>query len=338
VAQQALANVRTVIAFGGERQESERYAQRIEQHYQLNVRQLYMTGVYYMAVSTFLMNTIVQGLLLYLGTRMIQSHRLTPDILLAFMLYQGQLQSETLNLFQSYTSLLKSSGAGDKVFELLDRQPPPPSIRNEQVRANEDYTEEEEEDETDENNAAEGTNHNGFVTSVRSSGASRSGDRQLVATADASSSSRPSHIKFSNVSFSYPTRPNSRVLHQLNLSIQHGETLALVGRSGAGKSTIIHLLQRFYDPNAGTIFINGVDLRQLDLLQHRRQIGVVTQDPVLFEGTLLDNLKYGHVQVSFDDVQEAARLAHADEFIQSFPAAYETQVGERGAQLSGGQK
>lgn len=189
------------------------------------------------------------------------------------MLYQGQLQSETLNLFQSYTSLLKSSSACDKVFELLDRKPPPPSIRNEQVQANEDHTEEEEE--TDENDAAEGTN-NGFVTSGLSSGSTRSGDRQLVATADALSSSRPSHINFSNVSFSYPTRPNSRVLHQLNLIIQHGETIALVGRSGAGKSTIIHLLLRCYDPNAGTIFINGVDLRQLDLLKHRQQIGVVT--------------------------------------------------------------
>ena len=202
---------------------------------------------------------------------MIQSHRLTPDILLAFMLYQGQLQSETLNLFQSYTSLLKSSSACDKVFELLDRKPPPPSIRNEQVQANEDHTEEEEE--TDENDAAEGTN-NGFDTSGPSSGSFGwptvgGNSRRFVLEP-------PSHINFSNVSFSYPTRPNSRVLHQLNLSIEHGETIALVGRSGSGKSTIIHLLLRCYDPNAGTIFINGVDLRQLDLLKHRQQIGVVT--------------------------------------------------------------
>ena len=128
VAQETFSCIRTVIAFASEQQEYTKYKERIDHQFDLNVRQLYISGVYYMVISTFLINTVVQSTLLLVGTALIQRGSLTGEILLAFMLYQGQLQSETMNLFQSFTSLLKSSGAGDKVFSLLDRSPAAPGM------------------------------------------------------------------------------------------------------------------------------------------------------------------------------------------------------------------
>ena len=126
VAQEALSCVRTVIASTSENFEHAKYKEVIERHYNLNVRQIFFQGIYFMIVSTFLINTCVQALLLYVGMLLIQHGDLTPEILLAFMLYQSGLQNEVMNLFNSFTSLIKSSGAGDKVFELLDRVTPAP--------------------------------------------------------------------------------------------------------------------------------------------------------------------------------------------------------------------
>ncbi|KAL9183834.1 hypothetical protein ACHAXT_004690 [Thalassiosira profunda] len=130
VAHESLASIKTVITLGSEEKECEKYKTHIEKLYDLNIRQLIATGIYFMAVSTFLINTVVQATLLLLGSIFVEQGKLTPEILLAFMLYQGQLQEYTLNLFQSYSSLVKSSGAGDRVFYLLDRHPPPPGTGN----------------------------------------------------------------------------------------------------------------------------------------------------------------------------------------------------------------
>jgi len=134
VAQETLACIRTVIAFASEEFEYNKYKERIDRQYRLNIQQTYIQGVYFMFVSTFLINTVIQGTLLLIGMHMIKQGNLTGEILLAFMLYQGQLQNEMMNLFNSYSSLIKSSGAGDKVFEILDRNPPPPGTGSHQVQ------------------------------------------------------------------------------------------------------------------------------------------------------------------------------------------------------------
>lgn len=112
VAQEAFSCIRTVIAFASEDEENKKYQEKINHHYDLNVEQLYKQGLYYMIISTFLINTVVQALLLYVGMYLIRNDRLSPEVLLAFMLYQSKLQNEVMNLFNSYTSLIKSSGAG----------------------------------------------------------------------------------------------------------------------------------------------------------------------------------------------------------------------------------
>lgn len=290
VAQEAFSCIRTVISFASEDYEYEKYKEKIGHHYDLNVQQLYAQGFYYMVISTFLINTVVQGLLLYVGMLLIMKEQLSAEVLLAFMLYQSKLQNEVMNLFNSYTSLIKSSGAGDKVFELLDRLIPEPGTGNPNIISGE---------------AAHGTRID---------------------------------IRVCNVDFTYPSRPDQKILNNVSIDIPAGSTVALVGKSGCGKSTIIGLLQRYYDPTNGSILLCGKNLKDINLKSHRQKIGVVTQDPVLFTGSIKDNIKYGKEDATDEDIYNAAKMANAHSFIESFPDAYETQVGERGIQLSGGQK
>jgi ATP-binding cassette subfamily B protein len=143
-------------------------------------------------------------------------------------------------------------------------------------------------------------------------------------------------VEFKNVRFGYDK--SNPVLRDISLKAKPGEMIGLVGHSGAGKSTTINLLCRFYHPDSGTIEIDGHDYRDLDLHSYREQIGMVLQDPFLFHGTIRENISYGNPGASFDEVIEAAKAANAHEFIVDKPDGYDTIVGERGARLSGGER
>jgi ATP-binding cassette subfamily B protein len=145
-------------------------------------------------------------------------------------------------------------------------------------------------------------------------------------------------IAFHNVSFAYPARPDQWAIADFSLNIKAGETVALVGASGAGKSTIFQLLLRFFNPTKGNITIDGLDLTDISPEQLRSQIGWVTQDPVVFNGTVYDNIKFGAKEVTFSDVEEAAKAAYALDFIRVLPKGFGTPVGDRGTHLSSGQR
>jgi ATP-binding cassette subfamily B protein len=145
-------------------------------------------------------------------------------------------------------------------------------------------------------------------------------------------------IRFENVSFRYPSRPDSRALDGFDLAVAAGETVAFVGPSGAGKSTTFQLLLRFYDPTEGRILIDGVDVAQADPQAVRRRIGLVPQDTVLFAASARENIRYGRPEASDAEVEAAAGAAAADEFIRRLPEGYDTFLGERGTRLSGGQR
>ncbi|XP_075683429.1 ATP-binding cassette sub-family B member 5-like isoform X1 [Rhinoderma darwinii] len=146
------------------------------------------------------------------------------------------------------------------------------------------------------------------------------------------------NIEFKNVHFCYPSRPQVQVLKGLNLKVKPGQTVALVGQSGCGKSTTVQLLQRMYDPQEGMIMVDGHDIRSLNVRNYREIMGVVSQEPVLFATTIKNNIKYGRLDVTDEEIETAAKEANAYDFIMALPDKFETLVGERGAQLSGGQK
>ncbi len=145
-------------------------------------------------------------------------------------------------------------------------------------------------------------------------------------------------IRFEEVVFHYPQRPDTAALDHVDLHVRPGETVALVGPSGAGKSTILSMLLRFHDPAAGRILVDGVDLRQVDPAQLREQLALVPQQPTLFASSAFENIRYGRLDATDEEVQRAAEAAEADEFLRALPEGYASELGERGARLSGGQQ
>ena len=145
-------------------------------------------------------------------------------------------------------------------------------------------------------------------------------------------------VAFSDVSFRYPTRPDALALDRFDLAVQPGETVAIVGPSGAGKTTVFNLLLRFYDPEAGTIRIDGIDIRDLSFADLRGSLAIVPQEPVLFSASVADNIRYGRPDASEAEVRSAAEAASAAAFIESLPQGFATDLGNRGVRLSGGQR
>jgi subfamily B ATP-binding cassette protein MsbA len=145
-------------------------------------------------------------------------------------------------------------------------------------------------------------------------------------------------IEFRNVTFCYEDRPGKNILRDVSFEVPAGQVVAIVGLSGAGKTTLVNLVPRFYDVTAGAILIDGTDLRDVTLASVRSQVGIVTQETVLFDETIASNIAYGSAGATTEDIEGAARAAHAHEFIVTLPAGYDTRIGERGQRLSGGQR
>src|SRR5205085_6934454 len=144
------------------------------------------------------------------------------------------------------------------------------------------------------------------------------------------------NVEFEDVGFTYPD--GTRVLHDIAFTARPGEMVALVGLTGAGKTTLVSLIPRFYDATAGEVLVDGVDVRKYRVRSLREKIAIVLQDPVLFQGTIADNLRYGRLDATAQEIEAAARAAHAHEFISHLSKGYDTEIAEAGGGLSGGER
>jgi ATP-binding cassette subfamily B protein len=145
-------------------------------------------------------------------------------------------------------------------------------------------------------------------------------------------------VAFEDVRFAYETRDSAKVIEDMNFSVAHGETVALVGASGAGKSTIFALVQRFYDVTGGRILVDGVDVREVEPAQLRRRFAYVEQEPTIFAGTIADNIRFGRPEATFAEIEAASKAALVHDYVSELSNGYDSIVGERGVMLSGGQK
>jgi ABC transporter fused permease/ATP-binding protein len=282
IAEESIAGIRTVRAFAAEEAERGRYGGAIDRALALARKRIVASSIF-MAATTFA-GYASAALVFWYGGKLVARGEMSAGDLTSFLVYTLLVGFALGALADLWADFLRSLGAAEWVFELLDRQP---------VLANR-------------------------------------GGRSLERLQGA--------VALEAIDFRYPGRPDVTVLRELSLAVAPGEVVALVGPSGAGKSTIAALLLRFYDPDAGTVRVDGVDLRELDPLWLRRQIGLVAQEPLLFSSSIAENIRYGRPDASDAEIEAAARAANAESFIAQFPDRYQTLVGERGIQLSGGQK
>ena len=282
IAEESIAGIRTVRAFTGEEAEEDHYGGAIDRALALAKKRILASSLF-MAATSFA-GYASAALVFWYGGKLVARDEMSAGDLTSFLVYTLLVGFALGALADLWADFLRSLGAAERVFELLDRKP---------VLANR-------------------------------------GGRALEKLEGA--------VELDGIDFRYPGRPDVAVLTGLTLPIAPGEVVALVGPSGAGKSTIAALLLRFYDPDAGAVRVDGVDLRELDPLWLRRQIGLVAQEPLLFSCSIAENIRYGRPDASDDEVEAAARAANAESFITQFPDRYATLVGERGIQLSGGQK
>ncbi|KAM3968871.1 LOW QUALITY PROTEIN: multidrug resistance protein homolog 49-like [Aphomia sociella] len=290
-AEQVLKSVRTIVAFGGENKEIDRYRKLLEPAERYGRKRGVYTGLGtgFNWVLTYSLNAIG----LTYGARLVienndkfgDERRYSVGVVFSIM-FSVYMATQCITFCVPHAEVFAAArGAAASIYELLDRVPKIDSLSK------------------------------GF-SPLRVIG----------------------EISIEDVCFNYPSRPDVNVLKEFSLHIKPGESVALVGSSGCGKSTILQLLQRLYDPLSGSVKLDGKDLKNLNLSWLRSSLGVVGQEPVLFRGTIHENIAIGFPDATREEVQRVAEIAFAHDFITHLPNGYDTTIGERGASLSGGQK
>jgi ATP-binding cassette subfamily B (MDR/TAP) protein 9 len=329
VAEETLSSVFTVRAFAGEPFASRDFRDRLAEFKRQNAREARYVVTYTFCLTATPM--LVTVLVLWYGGMLVLRGELNPGALVSFMLYQQQLTSCFSAVADVFTAVTTALGAAEKVLELIASKPAfdtwPGKTGDRTVGVH------------------------GEVSVVK--------PRLVPDTCDG-------HLALVGVNFSYPARPERQVLFELDLRVKPGETVALVGPSGGGKSSVINLIERFYVPSDGAVTLDGIDLGDLCPRWLKRRVSLVSQEPTLFNRTLRRNIVFGlektrgdgtdeypyagyeserfsllddgEDEPSMDEVTRAAVAANAHDFISQLPKAYEEMVGERGSMLSGGQK
>ncbi|XP_016047539.1 ATP-dependent translocase ABCB1 isoform X1 [Erinaceus europaeus] len=284
VAEEVLAAIRTVIAFGGQKKELARYNENLEEAKRIGIKKAITANI--SMGAAFLLIYASYALAFWYGTTLVLSgeYSIGEVLTVFFSVLIGAFSIGQAS--PSIEAFANARGAAFEIFKIIDNKPSIDSY-------------------------------------------SKSGHKPDTIKGN---------LEFRNVHFSYPSRKEVKILKGLNLKVQNGQTVALVGNSGCGKSTTVQLMQRLYDPSEGTVSVDGQDIRTINVRYLREIIGVVSQEPVLFATTIAENIRYGCENVTMDEIEKAVKEANAYDFIMKLPNKFDTLVGERGAQLSGGQK
>uniref|UniRef100_H2ZPW6 Bile salt export pump n=1 Tax=Ciona savignyi TaxID=51511 RepID=H2ZPW6_CIOSA len=284
IAEEAISAIRTVVAFGCQDKEVDRYTH--------NLGDAKVVGIKRGLVSGFSMGLLylsmfgMYGLSFWYGTTLVLNGEIAVGNMITSF-FNILIAAFGLGMAGSYLDAFSSAkAAGSNIFDIIDRKPVIDPFSKEGDSPNPD-----------------------------------SGSIQLK-----------------NVRFTYPSRPDVKILKGVSLTVEHGKTVALVGQSGCGKSTIIQLIQRFYDVQEGSLEVGGKDVSTLNVRKLREMIGVVAQEPILFATSIAENIRWGREGVTNEEIEKAARQANAYNFIMNLPEKFQTLVGERGGQMSGGQK
>ncbi len=338
MAEEALSGARVVKAFTREGYEADRYGAQMERAFSATMALTRVRSAFGPLI-TFLAFGALAGVL-WFGGREVLAGRLSAGALIAFLVYGVNIAGAVGSFTSLYGQLQEALGASRRIFELLDETPeirsapgalPLPAAAGRITFDHVSFAY------ARGPVALGGSGHTKPTNPLERQGAGDEGRRTDTATMD--SAGRTADSARRPLGADDAARlPGPTVLEDITLEIAPGEALALVGPSGAGKSTLFNLIPRFYDPTGGALCVDGHDLRQVTLESLRAQIGIVPQETHLFSGTVRENLRYGKLDASEDELVAAARAANADEFIGRLPQGYDTLVGEKGVKLSGGQR
>jgi ATP-binding cassette, subfamily B, bacterial len=301
IVEETLQSINVVKAFTNEDLEVKRYSSSVQKVVDYAMKAATFRGAFISFIIFVLFGGIV-GVVWYGGNLVLQGELAFKD-LFTFIIYTGFIGGSVGGLGDMYAQIQKTVGASERILEIL-----------------------EEKSEIEVGAFVETTGTHIQITA------------DVVPQIKNHKSQITNKIKYQNVAFSYPSRPDMEVLRNINLEVKTGEKVGLVGYSGAGKSTIVQLLMRYYKLTGGQILVDGKNINEYNLTDLRKNIAIVPQEVMLFGGTIYENIAYGNPQASENEVIEAARKANALEFIESFPEKFQTIVGERGVKLSGGQR
>ena len=314
IVEETLQSINVVKAFTNEDLEVKRYSLSVQKVVDYALKAATFRGAFISFIIFVLFGGIV-GVVWYGGNLVLQGELAFKD-LFTFIIYTGFIGGSVGGLGDMYAQIQKTVGASERILEILEEEseiaPPAP----------------------------EGGAFKSEISSKNS--VNQFSIEELKSYSTSESKAPPSGaggaVVYQNVAFSYPSRPDMEVLRNINLEVKSGEKIGLVGYSGAGKSTIVQLLMRYYKLTGGQILVDGKNINDYNLTDLRKNIAIVPQEVMLFGGTIYENIAYGNPQASENEVIEAARKANALEFIESFPEKFQTIVGERGVKLSGGQR
>ncbi|CAM9620990.1 unnamed protein product [Ascophyllum nodosum] len=302
VAEEVLSNIRTVRQFSAEPREKDRYSGKVKDSYNLAAK-IGITDAYFQGSMHFGGHASLCAVMA-LGGQQVASGALSVGDMTSFLLYSTFLAVNFGGLTGVYSQVMRALGASQRVMDIIRSAELPISMPG----------------------LVEAGSSTRMSQNLEIAGGVKLGHRIA------------GRLVFKDVHFSYPSRPHAPVLGGMTLEVEAGKCMAIVGASGCGKSTVLRLLTRLYDPQSGSIELDGVPLHTLDPRSLRDRVGVVEQEPVLFGGSVAENIRYGRPEASHEDVEAAASVANASTFIEGFPDGYDTQVGEGGVQMSGGQK